>query len=233
MRHEGSQVAEARGREATTRRIPPKLALAVGMPSTPAPKGWQWGRLQSLARLESGHTPSRRHPEYWGGGIPWISIQDAKANHGGRIHETIEQTNTLGIANSSARVLPENTVCLSRTASVGYVVVMGRPMATSQDFVNWVCSEQLDPDFLKYLFLEEGKDLLRFASGAVHQTIYFPEVKAFHVAYPPIEEQRRIVCILDAARAETERLESIHMRQLAAVDELKRSLLHQAFAGEL
>jgi type I restriction enzyme, S subunit len=119
------------------------------MPSSLPPDGWRWAPLMKLARLESGHTPSRRHPEYWGGEIPWISIQDARGSHGGRIDDTLEKTNDLGIANSSARVLPAGTVCLSRTASVGYVVVMGRPMATSQDFVNWVCSEQLDPDFLK------------------------------------------------------------------------------------
>lgn len=70
-------------------------------------------------------------------------------------------------------------------------------MATSQDFVNWVCSGRIDPEFLKYLFLAEGRGLLRFASGAVHQTIYFPEAKAFHVCSPPIHEQRRIVGILD------------------------------------
>jgi type I restriction enzyme S subunit len=169
------------------------------MPSTPAPKGWKWEALTTLARLESGHTPSRKHRDYWGGAIPWISLQDARDNHGGRIDDTLEHTNDLGIANSSARVLPENTVCLSRTASVGYVVVMGRPMATSQDFVNWVCSEQLDPNFLKYIFVAEGKNLLRFASGAVHQTIYFPEVKAFHIACPPLREQRRLVSVLDKA----------------------------------
>jgi type I restriction enzyme S subunit len=72
-------------------------------------------------------------------------------------------------------------------------------MATSQDFVNWVCSEQLEPDFLKYLFIAEGDDLLRFASGSVHQTIYFPEVKAFCVCHPPLSEQHRIVGILDKA----------------------------------
>src|SRR5206468_1295789 len=90
-------------------------------------------------------------------------------------------------------------VCLSRTASVGYVVVMGRPMATSQDFVNWVCSPHLDPNFLKYLFINEDEDLLRFASGSVHQTIYFPEVKAFHICHPPLAEQHRIVRILNEA----------------------------------
>jgi type I restriction enzyme, S subunit len=167
------------------------------MPGQPAPQGWQWTALTDLARLESGHTPSRRHLEWWGGPIPWISIQDAKIHHGRRIEQTLESTNELGIKNSSARVLPANTVCLSRTASVGYVVVMGRPMATSQDFVNWVCSAQLAPDFLKYLFIAEGNDLLRFASGAVHQTIYFPEAKGFHICHPSFSEQQRIVGVLD------------------------------------
>ena len=72
-------------------------------------------------------------------------------------------------------------------------------MATSQDFVNWICGDELDPEFLRYLFLAEGAGLLRFASGSVHQTIYFPEVKAFHVCIPTRTEQRRIVAILDQA----------------------------------
>ena len=63
------KVTRTGGREASTRHIPPKLALAVGMPHTPPPKGWRWTALTDIARLESGHTPSRRHPEYWGGAI--------------------------------------------------------------------------------------------------------------------------------------------------------------------
>jgi len=187
------------GREATTRRIPPRLALAVGMPEAAPPKGWKWSPLTALARMESGHTPSRRVPSYWGGNIPWISISDAKSFHGETVQDTIEKVTEDGINNSSARVLPVRTVCLSRTASVGYVVVMGSPMATSQDFVNWICSKELEPEFLKYLFIAEGEGLLRFSSGAVHQTIYFPEAKAFHICCPPLAEQRRIVGILDQA----------------------------------
>jgi len=200
MKKAGREATETGGRGATTRHIPPNLALSVGMPSVPAPKNWQWAALTTLARLESGHTPSRRHPEYWEGDIPWVGIQDAREHHGSRIYDTSQHTNDLGIANSSARVLPENTVCLSRTASVGYVMIMDRPMATSQDFVNWVCSDRLQPEFLKYLLLAEGKEgLHRFSSGSVHQTIYFPEAKAFNICYPPVAEQRRIVGILDEA----------------------------------
>lgn len=110
---------------------------------------------------------------------------------------------------------------------------MGRPMATSQDFVNWVCSKELDYNFLKYLFIAEGKGLLRFASGAVHQTIYFPEVKAFHICHPPIREQQRIVAKLDALAAHTERLRIIEQERLAAVEELRLSLFHRSFTGAL
>ncbi len=187
------------GRGATARHIPPTLALAVGRPACPAPAGWRWRSLDELARMESGHTPSRRHPEYWGGTIPWISIRDAKANHGREIRDTLEKTNELGIANSSARILPKGTVCLSRTASVGYVVVTPKPMATSQDFVNWICGEELEPRFLQYLLIAEGRDLLRFASGAVHQTIYFPEAKAFYICVPSRSEQIRLIALLDEA----------------------------------
>jgi type I restriction enzyme S subunit len=129
--------------------------------------------------------------------VPWVSIPDAKRCHGGVINDTEESTNALGIANSSARLIPAGAVCLSRTASVGYVAITGRPMATSQDFVNWICGDQLQPEFLQHLFLAEGENLLRFASGAVHKTIYFPEVKAFHVCVPDMVAQRRIVAILD------------------------------------
>nr|WP_272884290.1 restriction endonuclease subunit S [Stutzerimonas stutzeri] len=204
--------------------------MAVGRPACPAPAGWQWRALDELAKMESGHTPSRRHPEYWGGTIPWISIRDAKANHGREIHDTLEKTNEHGIANSSARVLPAGTVCLSRTASVGYVVVTSKPMATSQDFVNWICSEGLEPRFLQYLLLAEGRNLLRFASGAVHQTIYFPEAKAFCVCVPSRSEQIRLITLLDEAFASIAKARANAEKKLQNAREIFESYLQSVFA---
>lgn len=168
------------------------------MPALPAPEDWRWTALSDVAQLESGHTPSRKFPEYWDGDCPWVGIRDAVQNHGRTVTNTNERVSDLGLANSSARVLPEKTVCLSRTASVGYVVVMGRPMATSQDFVNWVCGPGLNPEYLKYVLVAERDSLLSFASGTTHQTIYYPEAKAFHALLPPPPEQRAIARILGA-----------------------------------
>ena len=184
------------GREATNAVIPGRFALSVGKPDSETPPGWSWTRLTDVARLETGHTPSRKHPEYWDGDIPWVGIKDATNNHGTVIEDTFQHATQLGIENSSARVLPANTVCLSRTASVGYVVIMGQPMATSQDFVNWVCSDKLDYRYLASILVAESSSYALFSRGTTHQTIYFPEVKAFHVLLPPIEEQKRIANII-------------------------------------
>ena len=162
----------------------------------PTPKGWQWVKLTDVARLETGHTPSRKYSEYWDGDIPWIGIKDATGNHGKIIDDTLQHVTQAGIDNSSARVLPANTVCLSRTASVGYVVVMGRPMATSQDFVNWVCSDEIDYRYLAAILYAENASYSQFSRGTTHQTIYFPEAKAFHVLLPPKEEQVELADII-------------------------------------
>ncbi|MEO7917648.1 MAG: hypothetical protein ABIR16_08400, partial [Dokdonella sp.] len=55
----------------------------------------------------------------------------------------------------------------------------------------------------------------------------------FRVPVPPTEEVERLIASFDALKTETERLESIYTRKLNALDELKQSLLHQAFSGQL
>jgi type I restriction enzyme S subunit len=58
-------------------------------------------------------------------------------------------------------------------------------------------------------------------------------VRTLPIFVPPIHEQRRVVVQLDALAAETQRLESIYQQKLAALSELKKSLLHEAFTGQL
>ena len=138
-----------------------------------------------------------------------------------------------GLANSSARLLPAGTVCLSRTASVGYVTMMGRSMATSQDFATWTCTEALEPEYLMYALMAEGDDIRKFGMGSTHTTIYFPEIRALHIALPPIEEQREIVKRLKAGLARADRLEAEAARACALLDRLEAAILAKAFRGEL
>ncbi len=102
---------------------------------------------------------------------------------------------------------------------------MGRPMATSQDFVNWVCSSELDYRFLKYVLLSERQSFLQFASGTTHQTIYFPEVKAFHICLPPLAEQRAIAHILGTLDDKIE----LNRRTNGTLEEMARAIFKSWF----
>jgi Type I restriction modification DNA specificity domain len=168
------------------------FAASPKVPSTPVRRGWKWHRLTKIADLATGHTPSRQHPEYWTGDIPWIQLADIRAMDGLEALETSEYINELGIENSAAVLLPPGTVCMSRTASVGFVTIMGRPMATSQDFVNWVCSSELNPRFLMLLLMACRNPIRALGVGAVHHTIYFPTVERFSVCIPRVDEQEDI-----------------------------------------
>lgn len=193
------------------------------------PSGWAWDQLANLARLESGHTPSRRRPDWWGGDIPWIALPDIRALDGRVALETAETTNPGGIENSSARVLPVGTVVMSRTASVGFVTRMGLPMATSQDFVNWVCGPDLDPEFLMHLLIRSRSYIRDLSSGAIHKTVYMPTVKAFRVCAPTIEEQRRIVARLSENLEAIDGASAALGAQLEGLELLPSSLLRRAF----
>jgi type I restriction enzyme S subunit len=185
--------------------------------------------LVQIARLESGHTPSRNRPDWWGGDIPWIGLVDARQHNNGVIFETIQTTNEKGLANSAARLLPMGTVCFSRTASVGYVVIMGRPMATSQDFVNWVPTDVVSSAWLQLVMIAERPAISRFSKGAVHQTIYYPAWLSMHIALPPLAEQQRIVTMVGELMALCDRLEA----SLVASDNTRNHLLEALFTEAL
>ena len=206
----------------------PVTPLSVAAESS-APDGWTWQSLGSLGRLESGHTPSRSRPDWWGGDIPWIALPDIRALDGQYVFETLERTNPEGIAHSAARVLPAGTVVLSRTASVGFVTIMGRPMATSQDFVNWVCGLDLDPEFLMHLFIRSRERFRSLSAGAVHKTVYFPTAMALRVCVPPVDDQRRIAARLREQLAEIDRAKAALEAQRAAIAALPAALLREVF----
>ncbi len=206
----------------------PVTPLSVSAESA-SPGGWTWRSLSSLGRLESGHTPSRSRPDWWGGDIPWIALPDIRALDGRYAFETLERTNPDGIAHSAARVLPAGTVVLSRTASVGFVTIMGRPMATSQDFVNWVCGPDLDPEFLMHLFVRSRERFRSLSAGAVHKTVYYPTAKALRVCAPPLDEQRRIAAKLREQLVEIDRAKSALETQRVAIDALPAALLREVF----
>lgn len=191
--------------------------------------GKDFVQLGKVAVLATGHTPDREVPQYWGGDVPWISLTDIRCLDGTIAMETGQNITEAGLDNSSSVRLPSRTVCLSRTASIGFVTVMGREMATSQDFVNWTCGERLDPIYLMWALRVSRPYLLSKASGSTHKTIYYRHAEQFEVNLPPIADQKKFAAIVESVDGQR----PTQRAHLAELDALFASLQSRAFRGEL
>ena len=215
----------------------PRRAAGLGwLPSVP--EGWAIVELTLLAHLGSGHTPSRSKPEWWADPTtPWITTGEVAQLRDDRLEtiiETREMISELGLANSSAEVHPRGTVVLSRTASVGYSAVMGREMATSQDFATWTCGPRLDPYYLLWTLRAMRPWLIGArAMGSTHKTIYMPDIQSLRVPLPPIEEQRSIVASVRSALARIDQIHDALAAQQSLLAERRQALITAAVTGRL
>ncbi|MFD5485762.1 restriction endonuclease subunit S [Streptomyces virginiae] len=173
------------------------------------PCSWKVVPLNFVAKMGTGHTPDRNKTEYWDNcTIPWVTTPDVtrRADSLAPLMETEQQISELGMANSAAVLHPTDTVMLSRTASVGYSVRIGRPMATTQAFVTWHAGPDLDPRYLLLVLRAMKQEWRKLAYGSTHLTIYMPDLESVRIPLPPLEEQRRIADFLDAETAHIDAL---------------------------
>ncbi|MBF9072239.1 restriction endonuclease subunit S [Streptacidiphilus fuscans] len=231
-RREASVIAAVSGRHVAAPRRDTRVPWLDSLPEV-----WDEAGLSLLARMGSGHTPSRSRPEWWQDcTIPWITTGEVKQVRNDRIeklYRTREKISQLGMENSAAELRPAGTVFLCRTASAGYSGIMGLDMATSQDFATWTCGPRLSPEFLLWCLRAMRRDLLgRLAMGSTHKTIYVPDLQMLRVPLPPLGEQLDAVASI---RAETARIDSLVdkvTRQLDLLAERRQALITAAVTGQ-
>lgn len=187
-----------------------------------APDKWQMEKLDDVASRGSGHTPSKSHPEYYNGGIKWISLADSSVLDNGEVHATAKEISSLGIKNSSARLHSAGTVVLSRDAGVGKVGVMGEDMAVSQHFMTWTCGETLNSWFLYYYLQSLRKEFERVSVGSTIRTIGLDYFKKLEVPVPKLDEQQSIAELMVSLDGKLRVYKQIKRGQ----ELLKRGLMH-------
>jgi restriction endonuclease S subunit/uncharacterized protein YwgA len=203
------------------------------------PKGWLAPKFTQIARQETGHTPSRKEPSYWVPDecvIPWVSLADVWQLRSGEtvyLEDTAEKISPVGMANSSARLLPKGTVILSRTASVGFAAIMATDMATTQDFAAWVPGPKVRSKFLYYVLRAMRSEFRRLMMGSTHQTIYMPDIRSFRTPLPPLAEQDRIIAALDASIGRYRQATAKIQASINRLREYRAALITAAVTGQI
>ncbi|OPE60093.1 hypothetical protein BTW15_11370 [Pseudomonas syringae pv. tomato] len=200
------------------------------------PESWTICRIKQVARLESGHTPDKKIEAYWVDcDIPWVSLNDSsqlkKADY---ISDTAFYLNEKGIANSSARKLPERCVVFTRDASIGLAAITTRVMAVSQHLIAWICNEEkVVPEYLLLVFYAMEDELERYTLGATLKTIGMPDVNKLTAAFPSIEEQKQIIYHVFKAREKFDLLIAKAEYTIKIIKERRTALISAAVTGKI
>jgi len=192
------------------------------------PESWGVVLLDTVAKRGSGHTPDKKHPEYWNGSIKWVSLQDSAALDNLYIEDSAATITPAGIANSSAVLHPAGTVVLSRDAGVGKSAIMKEEMAVSQHFMAWQCGSKLDNHFLYYWLQARKSEFERIANGSTIKTIGLPYFRTLCIQLPELLEQRAIATALsdiDALLAAQDKL-------IAKKRDIKQAAMQQLLTGK-
>ena len=158
---------------------------------------WPTFRLEEVCSTTSGGTPSRSNREYFGGQIPWVKSGDLNDDI---VMSTDEKITELGLNSSSAKLFPEGTVLIAMYgASVGKLGILNIPAATNQSICAITPGPNIQREYL-FHFLRSMKNWLISASfGGAQPNISQKVVKSIQIPLPPLDEQRRIVDILNSA----------------------------------
>ena len=160
------------------------------------PEGWETVTVGEIAEVIGGGTPSSKVDEYWGGSIPWLTPKDLSGYDFRRVKSGKRNITDSGLANSSARLLPKNTVLVTSRAPIGYVAIADNEIATNQGFKSLILNDGYNPDFFYYLIKHNVPTLEAVSSGTTFKEISGKAFKQIKFNVPPLPEQKAIAHIL-------------------------------------
>jgi len=146
--------------------------------------------------IQSGGTPDSKAPEYWDGNINWITLSDLPADdYLTEIYSSIRKITQAGLDNSSAKLLPVDTVVVSTRATIGRVGIARVPLATNQGFKNVIVKDKSKvlPEFLALVMRTKGPEMEQLASGATFKEISKANMGSISIDVPSIEAQAEIL----------------------------------------
>jgi len=196
--------------------------------------GWKQKTLKEIAttfgRGRSKHRP-RNEPKLYGGKYPFVQTGDIRnADH---FITAFSQTySEAGLAQS--KLWPKGTICITIAANIAETAILDFDACFPDSVIGVVANpKEADVGFIEYLLQSFKARIQAMGKGSAQANINMGTFENERFPFPTVAEQKQIVTRLDSLSKETQRLTSLYERKLVALEALKKSLLHQAFTGEL
>lgn len=195
-------------------------------------EGWVTRKMGDIYDVRDGTHDS---PKFYDSGYPLVTSKNLKRNG-------LDLTSVKYISEDDYNKINQRSAVNFGDILFAMIGTIGNPVLveTSPDYAIkntalFKVPNDQSSEFLRYYLSAEMtlSKMKREANGTTQKFVGLGYLRSFGIALPDLETQQRVVDELDKLSVETQRLEALYQRKLEALDELKQSLLHQAFNSEL
>ncbi len=185
---------------------------------------WNKVKIENVASIIGGGTPSRSNPNYFKGDILWIGPTEIPKDRIRIISETNEKLTSEAIQKSSAKILPIGTILFTTRATVGEVAIAGKEIATSQSLENFVCNpDKIDNWYLAYWLKGNQRLIHSLSAGTTFKGITRNILAKIEIPLPPLEEQKQIAALFQSIETAMEQVDG----QEKNLKALRKSLINK------
>jgi len=193
------------------------------------PKDWKTAKLGEICeKIKAGGTPLTTKKEYWNGNIPFVKIEDMTSS-GKYLMKTSSSITNTGLENSSAWLVPENSLLLAMYGSLGEVSINTIKVATSQAILAIIPKEKNDVEFLYYWFLYFKPRWRKYAKPTTQANLTAEIVRNSTIPLPSPQERIKIAEILSTVDKTIEDVD----KTINRLERLKKALMGELLAGRI
>ena len=194
------------------------------------PHEWKNSPLKYLSSISAGATPDKENPVYWNGTIPWVTSVEVKSklikDTSYHITESAIRDCSTDIYDAGTLVMVVRSNILSHTLPVS---ILNKDAAINQDVKAIVTNEAIDPVFLYYFCVGNNKALLHTLSKdkSTMASVDDFRLKSCRIAFPGIDEQRKIATWLDSKVAEIDEAIANFEHSINTFEQYRDSLIFE------
>ena len=148
------------------------------------PGGWERMKIAEICETIGGGTPSTKVSEYWEGDITWVAPSDITKNDCLALLDSERKITEKGLRESSAKMVPSETILMTSRASVGFFALMDVEVCTNQGFINIIPHEDDLRMYLLFNFMSRVTEIRSNAKGTTYPEISKGRFRGMDVVIP-------------------------------------------------
>ena len=148
------------------------------------PEGWEKQTIASVCETVGGGTPSTKVSEYWDGDVTWIIPSDVTKNNCLVLLDSERKITNTGLRESSAKMVPAETILMTSRASVGFFALMDREVCTNQGFINLIPHDEEVRMYLLFNLMSRVAEIRGNAKGTTYPEISKGRFRTMDIVIP-------------------------------------------------